>query len=150
VQAQYIQRVRALAPVFVDAQVHQEAAGELDPRLVAEMHTAGLFRMLLPARLNGAALDPLTYTGVVEEIARQDPSAAWCVNQGSGCSMVAGYLDPAIARRVFGNPTDVLALGAVAGRQGGRRRGRLSPELQRLFRQRQPACHLARRPLPGL
>ena len=111
----YIQSVRALAPVFVNAQVHQEAAGELDPRLVVEMHAAGLFRMLLPARLNGAALDPLTYTSVVEEIARHDASAAWCVNQGSGCSMVAGYLDPAIARRVFGNPTDVLAWGPSPG-----------------------------------
>lgn len=111
----YIQRVRALAQVFVDAQPHQEAVGELDPRLVADMHAAGLFRMLLPAWLNGAALDPLTYTGVVEEIARHDASAAWCVNQGSGCSMVAGNLDPAIARRVFGKPTDVLAWGPSPG-----------------------------------
>jgi len=111
----YIQRVRALAPAFADAQAHQEAAGELDPRLVADMHAAGLFRMLLPAWLNGGALDPLTYTGVVEEIARHDASAAWCVNQGSGCSMVAGNLDPAVARRVFGMPTDVLAWGPSPG-----------------------------------
>ena len=107
----YIQRVRALAPAFIEAQAHQEAVGELDPRLVAEMHAAGLFRMLLPAWLNGGTLDPLTYTSVVEEIARHDASAAWCVNQGSGCSMVASNLDPAIARRVFGKPTDVLAWG---------------------------------------
>ena len=85
----YIQRVRALAPSFAEAQAHQEANAELDPRLVPKLHAAGLFRMLLPAWLNGAALDPLTYTSVVEEIARYDASAAWCVNQGSGCSMVA-------------------------------------------------------------
>lgn len=111
----HIQRVRALAPVFAEARAHQEANTELDPRLVAKMHAAGLFRMLLPAWLNGAALDPLTYTRVVEEIARHDASAAWCVNQGSGCSMVAGYLDPAVARQIFGNPDDVLAWGPSPG-----------------------------------
>ena len=112
---EYIERVRALAPAFADAQVHQEVVGELDPRLVAQMHAAGLFRMILPAWLNGGALDPLTYTNVVEEIARHDASAAWCVNQGSGCSMVAGNLDPAVAKRVFGTPADVLAWGPSPG-----------------------------------
>lgn len=107
----HIQRVRALAPVFEAAHAHQEATGELDPRLVSRMHAAGLFRMLLPTWLDGAALDPLTYTGIVEEIARHDASAAWCVNQGSGCSMVAGYLDQAVARQIFGRPEDVLAWG---------------------------------------
>ena len=43
----YIQRVRALAPAFAAAQAHEETVGELDPRLVAEMHAAGLFRMVL-------------------------------------------------------------------------------------------------------
>lgn len=111
----HIQRVRALAPAFAEAQAHQEANTELDPRLVAKMHAAGLFRMLLPAWLNGAALDPLSYTSVVEEIARYDASAAWCVNQGSGCSMVAGYLDPPVARQIFGNPDGVLAWGPSPG-----------------------------------
>ncbi len=111
----YLQRVRALAPVFKASQAHQDEAGELDPRLVADMHAAGLFRMLLPAWLNGGALDPLTYTSVVEEIARHDASAAWCVNQGSGCSMAAGYLERSVARRIFGNPDDVLAWGPSPG-----------------------------------
>ena len=146
----YIQRVRALAPAFVEAQAHQEAVGELDPRLVAEMHAAGLFRMLLPAWLNGGTLDPLTYTSVVEEIARHDASSAWCVNQGSGCSMVAGNLDPAIARRVFGRPTDVLAWGPSPGARAVAVDGGYQPQLQRVLRERQPSCHLDRRALPGL
>ena len=110
-----IQRVRTLAPSFAEAHAHQEANTELGPRLVPKLHAAGLFRMLLPAWLNGAALDPLTYTSVVEEIARYDASTAWCVNQGSGCSMVAGYLDPAVARQIFGNPDGVLAWGPSPG-----------------------------------
>lgn len=111
----YIQSVRALAPAFAAGQAHAETCSELDPHLVAEMHSAGLFRMLLPAWLNGGALDPLTYTNIVEEIARHDASAAWCVNQGSGCSMVVANLDEATARRIFGSPSDVLAWGPSPG-----------------------------------
>jgi alkylation response protein AidB-like acyl-CoA dehydrogenase len=111
----YIQKVRALAPAFKASKSHQEQRGELDPKLVAGMHAAGLFRMLLPAWLNGGALDPLTYTSVIEEIASHDASAAWCVNQGSGCSVTAGNLEPAAAREIFGNANDVLAWGPSPG-----------------------------------
>jgi indole-3-acetate monooxygenase len=114
-RADYLERVGALALDFAAAQAHEEEARELDPQLVARMHEAGLFRMLLPRWLGGGALDPLSYTRVVEEIARYDASAAWCLNQGSGCSMAAGYLEPATAREVFGNPNDVLAWGPSPG-----------------------------------
>jgi alkylation response protein AidB-like acyl-CoA dehydrogenase len=113
--ADYLQRARALAPTFAASQAHEENARELDPRLVAEMHKAGLFRMLLPHWLNGGALDPLSYTRVVEEIAKFDSSAAWCLNQGSGCSMAAGYLEEPVAREIFGPPDGVLAWGPSPG-----------------------------------
>ncbi len=111
----YVQRVRALAPLFAAARDHQESARELDPRLLAGMHAAGLFRMLLPTWLDGAALDPLAYTEVVEEIAYHDASAAWCVNQGSGCAMVSGNLTQPVARKIFGQPDNVLAWGPSPG-----------------------------------
>ena len=111
----YLQRVRDLAPVFAQGQDHEDVSRELDPRVVSAMHERGLFRMLLPHWLNGGALDPLAYTRVIEEIARFDASAAWCVNQGSGCSMAAGYLDEPVAREIFGNANDVLAWGPSPG-----------------------------------
>lgn len=111
----YIQRVRAIGPAFEASKPHQEEHAELDPKLMAEMHAAGLFRMLLPAWLNGGALDPLTYTEVVEEIATHDGSAAWCVNQGSGCSITAGNLGQQAAREIFGSANAVLAWGPSPG-----------------------------------
>ena len=111
----YIERVRALAPLFAAAPDYEEDARELDPKLVAGMHAAGLFRMLLPRWLNGGALDTLSYTRVVEEIAKFDGSAAWCVNQGSGCSMAAGYLDRETAHKIFRDPDGVLAWGPSPG-----------------------------------
>jgi alkylation response protein AidB-like acyl-CoA dehydrogenase len=111
----HIQRVRALAPLFAAGRAHEDSARELDPALMAAMHQAGLFRMLLPTWLDGAALDPLTYTAVVEEIARHDASAAWCVNQGSGCTMVVGNLDRDVARQIFAPPDAVLSWGPSPG-----------------------------------
>lgn len=111
----YIRRVRALAPVFAAGAAHENEANELDPQLVEGLHAAGLFRMMLPAWLNGGPVDPLTYTGIIEEIASHDASAAWCVNQGSGCTMVVGNLDPAVARQIFGRPHDILAWGPSPG-----------------------------------
>ena len=67
--------------------------------------------MLLPRSLGGAELDPLTYVQVLEEIAKADPSTAWSLGQNSGCSMSAPYLDPAVAREIFGPPRGILAWG---------------------------------------
>jgi alkylation response protein AidB-like acyl-CoA dehydrogenase len=67
--------------------------------------------MLLPRSLGGAELHPLTYVQVLEEIARADPSIAWCLGQNSGCSMSAPYLDPAVAREIFGPRRGILAWG---------------------------------------
>jgi alkylation response protein AidB-like acyl-CoA dehydrogenase len=56
-------------------------------------------------------VDPLTFVQVIEEIARHDASAAWCLCQASGCSMTAAYLSPETAREIFGAPRSVLAWG---------------------------------------
>src|SRR6202030_2134231 len=75
----------------------------------------GFFRMLLPRSLGGAELLPAPYVRVVEEIAKGDASAAWCLNQGAGCSMTAAYLDPAAAKEVVGGPCGILAWGPGPG-----------------------------------
>jgi alkylation response protein AidB-like acyl-CoA dehydrogenase len=74
-----------------------------------------MFRLLIPRAYGGAELDPVTYVQCVEQIASGDASAAWCMNQGSGCSMSAGYMAPEVAREVWGSPRDVLAWGQGPG-----------------------------------
>jgi alkylation response protein AidB-like acyl-CoA dehydrogenase len=71
--------------------------------------------MLLPKSLGGAELPPAQYVPVIEELARIDASAAWCVNQTSGCSMTAVHLKPEIAREIFGGPRGILAWGPGPG-----------------------------------
>ena len=106
-----IARARALRPLLAGAAPRIEAACELPPNVLDAMHQAGMFRLLVPRSLGGAELSPATYVQCVEAIASGDASVAWCMNQGSGCSMSAAYLEPAVAREVFGGERDVLAWG---------------------------------------
>lgn len=111
----YIARARKLAPLLESAAPRIDAARELPPDVLDAMHAAGMFRLLVPRSIGGAELDPATYIQCVEAIAGGDASVAWCMNQGSGCSMSAGYLEPAVAREVFGGERDVLAWGMGPG-----------------------------------
>src|SRR3954454_5570789 len=111
----YIARARCVAPLLAAAAPRIDAARELPADVVDTMHEAGMFRLLVPRSIGGAELDPATYIQCVEAIASGDASVAWCMNQGSGCSMSAGYLAPNVAREVFGGERDVLAWGQGPG-----------------------------------
>ena len=107
----YMERAREIAPMLAAAADEIEERRELPERIVEALIERGFFRMLLPRSLGGAELDPLTYAQVLEEIAKADPSTAWSLGQNSGCSMTAPYLDPGVAREIFGPPRGILAWG---------------------------------------
>jgi alkylation response protein AidB-like acyl-CoA dehydrogenase len=113
---EYLERARAFVPELAAAAPEIERQRELPEPVVAAMVERGFFRMLLPRSLGGAELLPAPYVRVVEEIAKGDASAAWCLNQGAGCSMTAAYLDPAAAKEVFGGPRGILAWGPGPGK----------------------------------
>ena len=113
---EYLERARAFVPELAAAAAEIERRRELPEPVVAAMVERGFFRMLLPHSLGGAELPPAPYIRVVEEIAKGDASAAWCLNQGAGCSMTAAYLDPAAAKEVFGGPRGILAWGPGPGK----------------------------------
>lgn len=107
-----LERARGLAPRIAASADEIERERRLPEALVAALHDAGLFRLLLPRSLGGAELDPPTFVQVIEAIARVDASTAWVLCQTNGCSMVAAYLRPEIARAMFGGePAGVLAWG---------------------------------------
>jgi alkylation response protein AidB-like acyl-CoA dehydrogenase len=107
-----VQRARALAPEIEAAAERIERERRLPEALLASLHDAGLFRLLLPRALGGAEADPVTFVRVIEQVAQADASTAWCLCQASGCSMIAAYLEAPVARTIFGNdPRAVLAWG---------------------------------------
>ncbi len=109
--ADRIARARALTPVIEAASPRIESGRALPPDLLDAMHGAGMFRTLLPRVLGGGEVHPASFVQFAEAVAMGDGSAGWCVGQGSGCSMIAAYLAPAIAREIFGPADGVLAWG---------------------------------------
>ena len=107
----YLERARELKPMLAAAGDAIEAGRGVTPEIVAALKERGIFRMLLPRSLGGAELDPLTYTQVLYTLAQGDGSTAWCLGQNSGCSMIAPYLAPEVAREMFGGPDGILAWG---------------------------------------
>jgi alkylation response protein AidB-like acyl-CoA dehydrogenase len=111
----YLARACALAPRIAAAADAIEAQRELPRELRTALIEAGFYRLLLPRSLGGAELLPAAFVRVIETIAKADASTAWSLNQASGCSMTAAYLDPETAREVFGRPDGILAWGPGPG-----------------------------------
>lgn len=104
-------RARTLAPLLEAASPRIEAERRLTEDALAALHGAGLFRTLLPRAYGGEELDPASHVRMVEAVAAADASAAWCINQGAGCSMAAAYVAPEVAREIWGDRRAVLAWG---------------------------------------
>ncbi len=103
----------AMLGALIDAHRNQiEADRRLPPELLAALHDAGLFRMLLPQPYGGEETSPPAFFAAIEAIARHDASTAWCLCQGNGCAMAAAYVSPDVANEIWGkDPHAVLAWG---------------------------------------
>jgi indole-3-acetate monooxygenase len=108
-----IARAKALAPLIAAHATRTEQEREIASEVLAALHEARLFRMLIPKSCGGWEADPATFMQAIEELAKADASTAWCVAQASGCSMAAAYVSPAVARKIFGAADAVMAWGPV-------------------------------------
>src|SRR5579864_8333947 len=75
--ADYVARVRDIAPALAAAADEIDRRRELPEAIVAGMVERGLFRLLLPHSLGGGELLPAEYVPIIEELAKTDASAAW-------------------------------------------------------------------------
>ncbi len=76
------------------------------------MGAAGMFSLWLPKSLGGPELNAADFVRVIEELSRMDGSVGWCASVASAYSCLAGYLQPDVARRIYGGGRTVVA-GAV-------------------------------------
>jgi alkylation response protein AidB-like acyl-CoA dehydrogenase len=113
--ADLIGRARDLAPVISAAADQTERERRVPDHVMNVIAEAGLFKLLLPASLGGAAADLVTYNGVIEALAMADASTAWCVSQALTSSHAAGFLSHDIANEVFNTGYGVVAWGPPAG-----------------------------------
>jgi indole-3-acetate monooxygenase len=106
-----VERARALAPLIAAAGEEIERARKLPESVVAALHKARLFRLLMPESVNGEEVEPIVFLGMLEEIGKADASTAWCLSQTSVCSMWAALLREDVAKQIFSEPNALIASG---------------------------------------
>jgi alkylation response protein AidB-like acyl-CoA dehydrogenase len=123
----------ARLPADVEAQPVVQAAVALKPRLrqyheqleqeqrlpkplVAQMHDAGLYRMMIPRKIGGLQADPLTYLRVVELMAEGCGSVGWnLANNGIVQLVSLGLPEEGTSELYAKGPSTVGAGTAVQG-----------------------------------
>ena len=111
----WIGRALDLAPIISAAGDQTERERRVPDHVMDAIADAGLFKLLLPTSLGGAAADLVTYNGVIEALASADASTGWCVSQALTSSHAAGFLPPDIATEVFNTGYGVVAWGPPGG-----------------------------------
>lgn len=109
-----VHAARELAPRVRALAAEGERLRRLPPELVEALRGAGIFRMLVPATLGGAEVDPSTLVRALEELSRADGSAGWCAMIGATSAVVAAYLPEAAAREIYGLDPLVVTGGVFA------------------------------------
>jgi alkylation response protein AidB-like acyl-CoA dehydrogenase len=103
------ERARQVAAVAREHRDEGERGRRLAPPVVSAVEGSGLPALVLPSALGGEAAEPSTLVEVIETIARDDASTAWCTGIGSGSNFLSALIDESAAREIF---TDVTRGGA--------------------------------------
>src|ERR1700740_2396498 len=106
-----VERVARVAEVMGGAGDRNEKLRRLAPDVVDALHEQRLFRLLLPRAFGGDDVHLVTWFNAMEALGKLDASTAWCVGQINGCAATATALDPAIARKIWGEPRGALSWG---------------------------------------
>ena len=111
-----VQAAAALQPLLRRSYETIERAQRLPPDLVAQLHAAGFYRMVIPRALGGLQVDPLTYLRVVELLAEGAGSVGWNIANNSIGQLVTLGLPDAGVHEIYppGHAT-VIAGTAVQG-----------------------------------
>ncbi len=106
-----VARALGLHPLIRQEADEIDRSRHLTRPLVAALKEGGFFRMLQPRSIGGMEMTPSEFASVTEALAAADGSVAWVICQGNGCSMTAAYLNPDVAREIFGPVDGILAWG---------------------------------------
>ena len=106
-----VARALALHPLLKQEGDEVNRRRELTQPIVRALKDGNFFRMLQPRSVGGMELKPSDFARVTEAVASGDGSTGWVVCQSNGCSMSAAYLDPKVAREIFGPVDGILAWG---------------------------------------
>lgn len=109
-----VKAAQALAPRIRGCRDEIERERRLPAAVVAEMHAARLFHLLVPRQAGGLEVDPATACRAIEEIARADGSAGWNLMIGVEQGIFAAYLPRQSALTVWGENANAVTAGGGA------------------------------------
>lgn len=112
-----LQSVDAIATLIREEAQPSESAQRATERLIEALHGQRLFRLWIPASLDGDELDLIDSLEVIEMVSRIDGSAGWTVMIGIGGNIFAAYMDRSAAEEIF---LPARALIAGSGEPRGR------------------------------
>jgi alkylation response protein AidB-like acyl-CoA dehydrogenase len=111
--ASLVARARLAAETLAPLADAIEKERGLPAEAVAALVGAGIFKLFVPQAYGGLEADLETALSVIEELARADGSAGWCAMVGSTSGLMSIFLQPDVAREIFGAP-DAIACGVFA------------------------------------
>ena len=93
----------ALATVARDGGSYADTERRLAPDVADGLRDSGMLRMLVPAALGGGEVAPDRMVTDIEDLARADGAAGWCLAVAATGGVLAAFLEPEPAREVFGD-----------------------------------------------
>jgi indole-3-acetate monooxygenase len=114
-----VRAARALQPLIRGYRDEIDREQRLPKPLVQQFHAAGFYSLVIPRRLGGLQVDPLTYVRVVEVLAEAAGSVGWnLANNSIGQLVTLGLPDEGV-HEIYADRADTVIAGtAVMG--GGR------------------------------
>lgn len=108
-----LKSVNKLEPLIREYADEAERNRHLSQPVVDALAEAGFFRLYTPRTLGGLEVDPLTFTRVVEALARIDGSTAWCVWLASTNPLFVPNLTDTAVEEIFGRTPNVVTAGVI-------------------------------------
>jgi len=105
----FVRAARALTPAIRQVRADIERERSLPAPLVKQMAEAGFFSLWLARALGGPELNITDYFRVIGELARADGAVGWCTMVSAGYSRFSGFLEPGVAREIFGDGSTIVA-----------------------------------------
>lgn len=105
------ERAKQIGAMIAAAGDEIESARRIPAKVHAQLVELGLLRLLLPRSAGGEEIHPSVYFHTITELARNDASIAWNVFVANSAAIIAGFVEPDVAREIFGDPAALVAWG---------------------------------------
>jgi alkylation response protein AidB-like acyl-CoA dehydrogenase len=109
-----IARVNALAETTAVLADTMEQDRHMPAGLARALADTGMYRTLRPEAIGGLECDPALALQAFEAAGRIEASLGWCSMIGATSGIYSAYLDPTVAREVYGEGNEVLTAGVFA------------------------------------